>query len=627
MDMFGQEKDRYISLSNKYRPQTFEDVVGQETISKTLTNAIKLGRVGHAYLFYGPRGCGKTTSARIFAKALNCTGNGNKPAASPCGKCPQCIEIANGSDMDVLELDAASNTQVDKIREAIIDTVALAATRDRFKIFILDEVHMLSDSSFNALLKTIEEPPAHVVFILATTEKHKVPATISSRCQTFRFRPITQEDISAHLTALAQKENINIEPKAVQIIASQAGGALRDALTILDRAIAYSDGSITEELVIDMLGLMPEDILKAAVKAVLKKNYNEMHTVFETIQMEGFDPLSFLRDLKNALGDLFYLSIGHGHEPFSGAAELAKKTSPSYIAGLTRKINKVIDETKFADSPLITAEVGIFTVMDSCIDLDAFIKRLEKLESALSGNSPTEEEKKNLNSFNPSQTKDNNIEITQKPVTAKITVENIGQEAPKKAPKVVHAKIADIPLPAKKSTTAQPENADFQKFKLSFKDNFFIFDALKNCSYEIEGDTWSLSFNKANSFYATALEVKIAELEEKSQELFAKKINFIFSAEMETKPAPAKPASVKEKRIPFAPIEGNAEPTFKSPFKPKTQQSPVKTIEAPAKPVIYNEEPFVKKDFSAEFESVKTDREIPDYVKSFLGIIPGEVIK
>ena len=182
----------YISLANKYRPQSFEEVVGQESVSTTLKNAIKFGRIAHAYLFYGPRGCGKTTTARILAKALNCTGGGNgKPTPNPCGKCPQCLEIASSSDMDVLELDAASNTQVEKVREAIIDTVALAAGRDRYKVFILDEVHMLSSSSFNALLKTIEEPPAHVVFILATTELHKVPLTISSRCQTFRFKPIT----------------------------------------------------------------------------------------------------------------------------------------------------------------------------------------------------------------------------------------------------------------------------------------------------------------------------------------------------------------------------------------------------------------------------------------------------
>ena len=249
-DLSAQSAKAYVSLANKYRPQTFEEVVGQESVCKTLVNAIKSGRIAHAYLFYGPRGCGKTTTARLLAKALNCTGNGNnKPTASPCGECPQCREIAASGDMDVLELDAASNTQVDKVREVIIDTVALACGRDRYKVFILDEVHMLSDSSFNALLKTIEEPPDHVVFILATTELNKVPITIASRCQTFRFKPLTEEEITNHLLDLAGAENIELEDDAAKAIAKSANGALRDALTVFDRAIAFSDGKVNGAMV------------------------------------------------------------------------------------------------------------------------------------------------------------------------------------------------------------------------------------------------------------------------------------------------------------------------------------------------------------------------------------------
>ena len=218
----------YISLANKYRPQTFKEVVGQESIETTLMNAVKSGRVAPAYLFYGPRGCGKTTTARLLAKALNCQ---HGPTDEPCGECPQCKEIAASSDLDVLELDAASNTQVDKIREVILDTVSLAAGRDRYKIFILDEVHMLSKSSFNALLKTLEEPPSHVVFILATTEFNKVPLTITSRCQTFRFKPIEEKEIITHLLDLAGAENFELTDGAAKQIAKNAGGALRDALT------------------------------------------------------------------------------------------------------------------------------------------------------------------------------------------------------------------------------------------------------------------------------------------------------------------------------------------------------------------------------------------------------------
>ena len=597
MDMFD-DTPRYVSLSNKYRPQTFEDMVGQETISKTLTNAIKLNRIAHAYLFYGPRGCGKTTTARILAKALNCAGSSG-PSAVPCGKCPQCLEIAAGSDMDVLELDAASNTQVEKIREAIIDTVALAAARDRYKIFILDEVHMLSDSSFNALLKTIEEPPAHVIFILATTEKHKVPATIASRCQVFRFRPITQEDIAAHLGVLAEKENLKIEPRALKIIAAQAGGALRDALTMLDRAIAYSDGNITEDLVRDMLGLMPEDILKAAATALIKKDAAGAHDVFETLKKEGFDPLTFLADLKNALGALFYLNIGQGSAPFDGAAEIAKSVSPSYLAALTRKISKVIDETKFADTPLITAEVGLFTVMDSVLDVDGFVKRLEALENGVS----SAPEKKSDGGVTE-------IVITpaQKPAgKIKVEPEDVSRPAPKTV-KVAHAKI-DAPAPR----TAAAVMPDFKKLKNAFKDNFFIFDALNSCAADTDGDTWTLRFNAAHSFYATALEVKVAELKQKAAEIFGKTINFIFSAES------AAPAPAKEKKKSY----------FANPA-PETAPEPRAAAEPPPakeQNLISKEKPFVKGDFSYVFEtSAVSNREVPDYVRKILNIIPGEVV-
>ena len=371
----------YISLANKYRPQKFEDMVGQESISKTLQNALKSGRIAHAYLFYGPRGCGKTTTARILAKALNCTGHGeDKPSAEPCGKCPQCLEIAQSADMDVLELDAASNTGVDNVREVIIDTISLASTRDRFKVFILDEVHMLSAGSFNALLKTIEEPPAHVIFILATTEKHKVPATIVSRCQTFRFRPLTTDEITTHLLDLSGAENIDLTPAAAKIIAKNAGGAMRDALTLLDRAIAFCGSRIDEKTVADMLGLTPDELLKQALGALVQKDSQALHQVFQTIQTEGFDANSFLKDLKNVLGEAFYFVLGQGDEPFAGAKTVLDGVSPGFLAQLSRKINKLCEEVKFSDNALISAEVGLFTVMDSCLDISGLVSRLEALE-------------------------------------------------------------------------------------------------------------------------------------------------------------------------------------------------------------------------------------------------------
>ncbi|MBQ3933611.1 MAG: DNA polymerase III subunit gamma/tau, partial [Elusimicrobiaceae bacterium] len=386
----------YISLANKYRPQTFKEVVGQESIETTLMNAVKSGRVAPAYLFYGPRGCGKTTTARLLAKALNCQ---HGPTDEPCGECPQCKEIAASSDLDVLELDAASNTQVDKIREVILDTVSLAAGRDRYKIFILDEVHMLSKSSFNALLKTLEEPPSHVVFILATTEFNKVPLTITSRCQTFRFKPIEEKEIITHLLDLAGAENFELTDGAAKQIAKNAGGALRDALTILDRALSFSNGRVDEELIAKMLGLMPRDVVKETAFALVRKDEKKLHEVFEMVKREGFDALALLKDLKTAFGEIFYFTLGSGAAPFDGAEDIIKETSPSFIAGLTRKLSKLYDEVKYSDTPALAAEVGLFTLMQATLDIEGLIARLEALEKgevsditpSSSGNNQAEE--------------------------------------------------------------------------------------------------------------------------------------------------------------------------------------------------------------------------------------------
>ncbi len=381
-------ESQHINLARKYRPMTFDDVVGQGAISKTLENSLKLGRIAHAYLFHGPRGCGKTTSARILAKALNCTGGGaTKPVVNPCGKCPQCLEIAAGSDMDVLEIDAASNTQVEKVREVIIDTVSLSAGRDRYKVFILDEVHMLSDASFNALLKTIEEPPPHVVFILATTEHHKVPVTITSRCQGFRFKTISPEDIFAHLKMISEKEKFDIEPGALEIISRAANGAMRDAQTLLDRAVSYAPGHVSAQLVSEMLGYMPAELVKLASGALIKGDGKALHAAFETVRNEGYDPASFLRDLKAALSELFYFKLGYGKPPFDGADEMVKDVSPAFLAGFVRRMAKVTDEVRFSDMPLVQAEAGLFTLLQAVPDFEGMVRRLETLEGKLvSGN-------------------------------------------------------------------------------------------------------------------------------------------------------------------------------------------------------------------------------------------------
>ena len=573
---------QYVSLANKYRPQTFEDMVGQESISKTLQNALKLGRIGHAYLFYGPRGCGKTTTARILAKALNCTGHGeNGPTDKPCGKCPQCLEIAQSADLDVLELDAASNTQVEKVREAIIDTVALAASRDRFKVFILDEVHMLSASSFNALLKTIEEPPAHVVFILATTEKHKVPATIVSRCQTFRFRPLTADEISTHLVELAEAEGIDLSVGAAKIIAKNASGAMRDGLTLLDRAIAYCGDHVDEKAVAEMLGLTSNELLKDAVDALCHKDNAKMHQVFVTLQTEGFDANTFLKDLKNTLGDLFYLTLGQGSEPFEGASAIIAGISSGFLARLTRKLNKLIDEVKFSDNALVSAEVGLFTVMDSVVDIDSFIRRLEALEggNVLPPTTPTP-------AVPPAK------KTASRTTAPKATPTNIVAKTPvQQAEPTVEKTVSTEPVPVldKKISNRQV----WDKMMTKFSSSPFVYDVMINCAVEFTTqDTWTLTFASGKEFYQIPAQHKLAELSEAASEISGRKITIQLTED-------------KTATLPTAPAAKVAAPTTAN------------------NNTITDEEPFAK----GPFETQTTDAEnAPEEIKDILEMFPGELI-
>lgn len=622
---------QYVSLANKYRPQKFEDMVGQESISKTLRNALTSGRIAHAYLFYGPRGCGKTTTARILAKALNCTGAGtDKPTAEPCGKCPQCMEIAQSADLDVLELDAASNTQVEKVREAIIDTVALASTRDRFKVFILDEVHMLSTSSFNALLKTIEEPPAHVVFILATTEKHKVPATIVSRCQTFRFRPITTEEIITHLLDLAGAENIDLTPAAAKIIAKNAGGAMRDALTLMDRAIAYSGNKIDEKLVGEMLGLTPEELIGNAVRALVQKDNAALHQVFDTLKAEGFDANSFLKDLKNALGDLFYFALGQGEEPFEGAKQVIEGVSAGFLAQLSRKTNKIIEEVKFSDNALISAEVGMFTVMDSCLDIEGFVRRLEALERGGAVSSgpfvpPARQtgavQKPAVRSAPSSALKAAAPKPEERPfASASFEKPSFAKPAPQATAPQTAAKPAFTPTPsAEKITSAAPQDDApalntaisnrqiWDKMLKYFEKSPFVYDVMTNCSVTFGEGEWTLGFPAGKEFYQIPAQNKLADLEASAKQISGRVIKF---------------------KLNSAPAEEAAFPAAKRASARAGKPAAVKQSADSNRNVISDEEPFVNGNFAADIEpsAYMAAQDTPEELKEILEVIPGELL-
>ncbi len=374
----------YENFATKYRPQAFEDVKGQDAVIKTLSNSLKMRRIAHAYLLFGPRGCGKTSVARIFAKALNC----HKPQNfQPCNKCASCVEIGESKSLDVLEIDAASHTKVDQIREAIVESVNIMPSRDKYKIYILDEVHMLSNASFNALLKTIEEPPKHVVFIMATTEQTKVPATIISRCQSFRFKLINKEMIAERLKKILSKEKMKAPQDALKLISEASGGAMRDALTILDRCASFAGGDINSETTKDLLGHVSEDLMKDLAFALLDKNASLLHKSFIEINAEGYDTQVVLINLRALFAEAFLFNQGFSANQGSLIKEVAKAQNSAVLAKLSRHIGIIIDEVRFSDALNIAAEMALFTLMEKAVDIQALISQLETLEGRIASSS------------------------------------------------------------------------------------------------------------------------------------------------------------------------------------------------------------------------------------------------
>ena len=296
----GPGKMPYIALYRKYRPQRFEEVVGQPHIVRTLVNAVNSKRIAHAYLFAGPRGTGKTTMARLLAKALNCV---NGPTPKPCGKCPPCVHIQEGTSLDVLEIDAASNRGIDEIRE-LRERVRFSPVEGRYRVYIVDEVHMLTTEAFNALLKTLEEPPQHVIFVLCTTEPHRVLPTILSRCIRFDFRPVPVDSIRKRVKEVAKAEGIEIEEAAVDSIARAAEGSVRDALSILEQLVAYSEGRITADLVREALGATDIGAIVEFADAMLDGDIPGALSVVARAFDSGRDPAQFLRDIASYLRDV-----------------------------------------------------------------------------------------------------------------------------------------------------------------------------------------------------------------------------------------------------------------------------------------------------------------------------------
>jgi DNA polymerase-3 subunit gamma/tau len=373
---------KYQVIARKFRPQIFQDMVGQSPIVQTLQNAIQSNRVGHAYVFSGPRGVGKTTAARILAKGLNCV---EGPTASPCGVCPSCKEIALSQSMDVLEIDAASNTGVDNIRE-LRENARYAPARDRFKIFIIDEAHQLSSAAFNALLKTLEEPPPHVVFIMATTERHKLPATILSRCQAFVFRTISGAEIHAHLRRIAEREGVAVDDGALNYIVRASEGSMRDAQSLLDQIIAFGGQNVGAEDVRDVLGFMPSDLLDSAIDALTENDAKRLLDLVATIVDQGLHLQQFVREFTGRIRDMLLVKLKLDESVLANAAEkeeLARRGSRVSEQDLIRYFDMLLrleNDLRYTAQPRFHLEVGLIKMarMGHLRDIEEVLRELRQ---------------------------------------------------------------------------------------------------------------------------------------------------------------------------------------------------------------------------------------------------------
>jgi DNA polymerase III subunit gamma/tau len=360
----------YRVLARKYRPQTFAELIGQDAMVTTLANAIARGRIAHAFLLTGVRGVGKTSTARLIAKALNCIGPDGQggPTITPCNVCEPCRAISEGRHIDVIEMDAASHTSVDDIRE-IVDAVRYASVSARYKIYIIDEVHMLSKNAFNALLKTLEEPPEHVKFLFATTEVNKVPVTVLSRCQRFDLRRIPAEKLAAHFGEVSKAEGVEVEPEALGMIARAAEGSARDGLSILDQAIAHGAGAVSADQVRDMLGLADRGRIRRLLQLVLAGDANGALTELDEAHDLGIDPTQLLRGLMESLHTATRAKAGANanallsEEERESAAEMAQHLSWGSIHRLWQMLLKGLQDVEIAPDPREAAEMALLRLI------------------------------------------------------------------------------------------------------------------------------------------------------------------------------------------------------------------------------------------------------------------------
>ncbi len=345
-----------MNLPIKYRPKRFEEVVGQEHVTRTLQNALRSGRIAHAYLFAGPRGVGKTTTARLLAKGLNCE---HGPTPEPCNKCVMCREIDEGRSLDVVEIDGASNRGIDEIRN-LREQVKFLPTRGRYRVFIIDEVHMLTTEAFNALLKTLEEPPPHVVFVLATTEPRKLPETVISRTQRFDFRPLTEYQIAERLRHISDNEGIEIEDKALMAIARHAEGSLRDAVALLEQLSVFSEGKVKAHDVFTMLGVVEDEFFVELFNAIYERDTRKAMELLDSLFQRGYSARDFVKGFQHAADRLLKARLNMEENPYSS---IASRYMPQDILAMLRTSLKMEETIRYAPQPRIWIEYHVLRLI------------------------------------------------------------------------------------------------------------------------------------------------------------------------------------------------------------------------------------------------------------------------
>lgn len=364
----------YLVIARKYRPQNFKEVIGQEHIAQTLKNAIRLDKLSHAYLFTGPRGVGKTTTARILAKAINCPSIKDE---EPCNNCPSCNDITSAASVDVIEIDAASNRGVDEIRQ-LRENVKFAPASGKYKVYIIDEVHMLTKEAFNALLKTLEEPPAHIVFIMATTEPEKVLQTITSRCQTFSFKLISENEIQHTLRLIAESEKASYDDAGLLLLAKASRGSMRDAESLLDQSLSYAGGEVTSEKVSEILGLIPREFLFKYTDAFSSSDIRGALEITESLLSEGYNVNRIFNELLMHFRNLMYASafgrdtdfMGFSSEYSELLSDASKKFSSEQLVWMTDFLTANSQRMKYADDPRIVLDTILFKLSQKYVGFE-----------------------------------------------------------------------------------------------------------------------------------------------------------------------------------------------------------------------------------------------------------------